>query len=256
MQNKAEATNTARRGLAAWPSAPDVVPIPRDEVHVFLVNLDGSGSMPRHKSLLSSDEIDRANRYVRARDRDWFIARRGFLRGLVAGYTGIKPASIELKYSKNGRPHLSEKQNELALTFSLSSREGLALYAFTCNRPVGIDLEYIRPVTDLLEIARRQLSLREYEDISKLPENLQQEAFYTCWVCKEAYIKARGIIPLKEFDVSAEPGQAPTLLADRTCPSEARQWSFSLLDLGVHWRAVVVTQSRNLSLRCWRINKV
>jgi amino acid adenylation domain-containing protein len=239
-----------------WPSAPDVLPIPRDEVHVFLVNLDGSDSLPRHKSLLSSDEIDRANRYIRARDRDWFIARRGFLRELVAGYTGIKSAHIGFQYSENGRPHLSEEQNPVALTFSLSAREGLALYAFTCNRPVGIDLERIRPATDLLEIARRQLSLREYEDISKLPENLQREAFYTCWVCKEAYIKARGIVPLKQFDVSTKPGQAPTLLADRTDLSEVRQWSFSLLDLGVHWRAVVVTQSRNLSLRCWRIDKV
>jgi 4'-phosphopantetheinyl transferase len=85
---------------------------------------------------------------------------------------------------------------------------------------------------------------------------LQQEAFYRCWVCKEAYIKARGIIPLKEFDVSAEPGRAPTLLADRSDPSGVRQWSFSLLDLGVNWRAVVVAQSRNLPLKCWKIDKV
>ena len=171
MQNKAEATNTPRRGFATWPSAPDVVPIPRDEVRVFLVNLHGSGSLPRHKSLLSSDEIDRANSYAQTRDRDRFIARRGFLRELVAGYTGIKSAHIGLQYSASGRPHLSEE-----------------------------------------------------------------------W--------------MKDFDVSAEPGQAPTLLADRTCPSEARLWSFSLLDLGVHWRAVVVTESRNLSLRCWTIDKV
>jgi hypothetical protein len=109
MQNKAEATNTPRRGLATWPSAPDVVPIPRDEVRVFLVNLHGSGSLPRHKSLLSSDEIDRANSYAQTRDRDRFIARRGFLRELVAGYTGIKSAHIGLQYSASGRPHLSEE---------------------------------------------------------------------------------------------------------------------------------------------------
>ncbi|UCG59391.1 MAG: amino acid adenylation domain-containing protein, partial [Phycisphaerales bacterium] len=168
--------------LLAWPSVRDALTIQEDELHVFLADLNGSSeSLSRHRSLLSADERERADGYARSRDRDRFVARRGYLRELLSRYTGIRPLDIELQYSEDGKAHLSEDQNLMALRFSVSTCDGLAMYAFTCKHEVGIDLEHIRPVENLLELAEQQFSSHEYKALRRLPGNLQHEAFYTCW---------------------------------------------------------------------------
>lgn len=242
-----------RKQLLSWPTALDITPIPQNEVHVFLADLDGYDSVAKHSSLLSPDELDRADSYAKDLDRARFITRRGLLRKLLGRYIHIEPANIKIKYTEDGRPFLGEEQNTSDLHFSLAARNGLALYAFTCNRSVGIDLEYMSQDENLLAIAKQQFSHREYKDVSNLPESEQSKAFYSYWTSKEAYIKARGIIQLAQFDVSIRPGQNPQLMADRNDPSQVGKWSFSLLNIGSHWRAVVVVKGKNLPLQRWKI---
>jgi amino acid adenylation domain-containing protein len=240
----------------SWPIANNRLVLPRNELHIFLADLSVSAAqISKYEMLLSPDELDRATRYARTKDRNHFVARRGLLRELISRYTGTNPANLRFKYSKDGKPSLRDEQNLADLRFSVSNSNGLALYGFICASDLGIDLEYIRHAEDLLDIASKKFNSEEYRSLMELPENLRTEAFYTCWTCKEAYIKARGIIGLDQFTVSVQPSLAPRLVADQADPSQVTLWSFSLVDVDNHWRAAVVTQVSDVPIRCWRLSQ-
>jgi 4'-phosphopantetheinyl transferase len=229
--------------------------MPQGEIHVLLADLDTrQPGRSRYEASLSCEERARVSRFAQALDRERFITRRGLLRDLLSAYTGTSSGRIRLQYSDTGRPYLDDEQNPSALRFSVSTRGSLALYVFTCGHDIGTDLESVDSLTDPLGIARQQLSREEYEHLRVLPSSLQRETFYTYWTCKEAYIKARGIIRLNRFAVSLHHGRTPELSFDMDDPHQVGQWSFSLLDVGAGWRAAVAVRKQSLSLRCWRID--
>ncbi len=238
-----------------WPLVPARLALPVGEIHVFLADLDATQPwQPKYESFLSCEERARASRFAQAMDRERFIARRGLLRDLLSAYIGTSPSQIKLQYSSTGKPYLDEGQNPLALRFSVSSRGKLALYVFTCGQDIGTDLESVDSLADPLGIAKQQFPYEEYEHLRVLPAHLRRETFYTYWTCKEAYIKARGIIPLNRFTVSLEHSRTPEVSSDMDDPHQVGQWSFSLLDVGAGWRAAVAVQKGGLSFRCWRID--
>lgn len=85
----------------------------------------------------------------------------------------------------------------------------------TREHRVGIDIEYVRLDVEYGGIAARHFSPRELKTFRSLPLIARREAFFTRWVRKEAYIKARGeglSLPLDRFDVSLAPGSPPRYL--------------------------------------------
>ena len=99
--------------------------------------------------------------------------------------------------------------------FNLSHSHGIALYALTRGREIGVDIEYFRPDVEAGKLAERFFSPREAAVLRALPEHLRREGFFNCWTRKEAYIKAEGkgmAIPLSAFDVSLTPGEPAALL--------------------------------------------
>ncbi len=245
-----------RSACTGWPAAPALPSPPEGELHVFVADLDMRPNLLAYYSaFLSPGERDRATRFVQVRDRDRYIARHGLLRELLSRYTSLRPERVELHYSESGKPSLRSRQNPCHLRFSVTSREGLALYAFTCKDDIGIDLERTRPIENLLDMAALQLPAAEVECIRSQAEPLRLEMFYTIWTCKEAYIKARGIVPLKQFTLSLGPGGAPEVSADEIDPRQIGQWSFSTLAVGPGWHAALAVRKGDRSLKCWRLER-
>jgi len=72
---------------------------------------------------------------------------------------------------------------------------GLALYAFTCARQIGIDVEYIRldnAVGDYEQLVQHYFSADERNVLLLLPTVESRQTFCQCWTRKEVYIKAKG----------------------------------------------------------------
>jgi 4'-phosphopantetheinyl transferase len=76
----------------------------------------------------------------------------------------------------------------------LAHSQDLAIYAVSCDRELGIDLEYINLRCDVEEIASRYFVSAEQEIIRGLADQPDQQylAFYRAWTLKEAYGKATG----------------------------------------------------------------
>jgi len=231
-----------------WPSPSGELQIADREVHVWRAFLDGAHAPVRRlEDVLSDDERARASRFVSSVDRDRFIAARGILRTLLGRYLRRPPASIAFAYETAGKPRLERPHQDPTIRFNVAHSGGLAAYAFTRDREVGVDVEAIRPDRAVDQIAERFFSAREVTELRALPQALRTEAFFRTWTRKEAYVKARGTglgIPLDSFDVSVAPGK-PDLLVS----GDSRRWtlrSFCPADLCA---GAVVVEGRDLVFR-------
>ena len=204
---------------------------------------------------LAADEQARAERFYFERDREHFIVARGVLRAILAGYLNRVPECLSFCYSSHGKPALAGESDEDAIRFSVSHSHGVALYAVTRGREVGIDLEHIRSDLAVAEIAERFFSRREVEMLRTLPTEDQRQAFFRCWTRKEAYIKARGeglSLPLDQFDVSLAPGEPAAVLGTQRDPSEASRWSLQELTPGPGYVAALAVEGHGWRLACWQ----
>jgi len=238
------------------PPARTAPALPGDEVHVWLTSLDSCAkNVASFEQFLEPEERARAARYRFSRDRDRFVARRGLLRQVLASYLDEDPTTLRFASNAHGKPRLDTQRDGESLTFNLSDSHGLAVYAITRHRGVGIDLERIDPATNSEDIAERFFSPREVEGLRALPKRVQPSAFFTCWTRKEAYLKARGeglSLPLDRFEVSVGPDEPAALLWTTLGPRETSRWRLTGLPSIPGYAAALCVEGYDWQLRCWR----
>jgi 4'-phosphopantetheinyl transferase len=138
----------------------------------------------------------------------------------------VDASKIRLVYGLFGKPSIAWPKSDIA--FNLSHANNIALCAVARGMSVGIDLEQIRPMTELTDLVSRFFSAEEISDFRELPRDLREYAFFSCWTRKEAYVKAVGFglaIPLNSFQVSLCPGQPPVLVHIGGNRLAAKSWS-------------------------------
>jgi 4'-phosphopantetheinyl transferase len=190
--------------------------IQASDVHIWLAVLEQPPALRQKLAQwLSQDEHQQAQRFLVERERQRYMVARGVLRGILGAYLGQNPAKLRFVYGPHGKPALHPEENDRLLSFNVSHSYGLALYAVTQGREIGVDLEQMRPLDDLERLARHCFSAGECASLLSLPPALQHQAFYACWTRKEALIKATGeglSRDLKQFEVSCAPGEPARIL--------------------------------------------
>ncbi|UBF27771.1 4'-phosphopantetheinyl transferase superfamily protein [Kovacikia minuta CCNUW1] len=199
-----------------WSSAPLSFTLPVGEVHIWRASLDLAPlQIQAFVQTLTTDELQRAERFRFEHDRRRFIAGRGTLRAILGRYLNLEPAQIRFRYEASGKPTIAPSTPHSPpptpyLQFNLSHSHELMVCAITQTYPVGIDLEHLRPITDLEGLTRRFFSEREHLAIQQLPEKQQMRSFFQHWTCKEALLKATGdgLIDLSKIEVAIAGGKA------------------------------------------------
>jgi 4'-phosphopantetheinyl transferase len=239
-----------------WCFASERMTLETDEVHVWRASLNLSQSdIERFLRTLAQDERSRADRFYFQEDREHFIAARGVLRAVLGKYLQIDPGRLRFEYGSYGKPKLAEEFRAGSFCFNVSHSHGLAVYALSSGREVGVDVERIRSGFACERIAERFFSPQEVRALRSLPRSRQDEAFFNCWTRKEAYIKAKGVgvsIPLQLFDVSLVPGEPAALLSVRGDPHETSRWSLRDLFPGTGYVGALAANGQSWRLRCWQ----
>ena len=205
--------------------------------------------------LLSQDELLRSGRFHFEKDRNAFIVRRGILRTILGRYLTVEPGRLTFSYEKKGKPRVADTFGKSAINFNLSLSSDIALYAFTRNYEIGIDVEHIRDIADAHQIVNHNFSLREQTDYHSVPRNKKKEAFFNCWTRKEAFIKAIGeglSHPLESFDVSLTPGKPAQILSIAGDSEKASQWFIQSLTPAPEYVAAFAVKHHDFQLKCWR----
>lgn len=189
--------NTSRTN---WRIAASIPELKSNQVHVWRVILDQvAAHAPTIASVLSDDEKARASRIRVSKGREEYVAARALLRTLLSRYLDLAPSQLQFTYSAEGKPALATESNLGGLQFNLSHSHGIALYAITRGREIGIDVERVSDDFDYREIARRFFSQMKMSEVEALSPN----AFFRQWTRSEAIAKAEGK-GLDQFNRAAE----------------------------------------------------
>jgi 4'-phosphopantetheinyl transferase len=230
------------------------------EVHLWVVPLIVSAKKSSYfKSLLSSDEQERAGRFRKSRDAQRYVAARGSLRSLLGTYLRIEPDRLQFAYDAFGKPHLVGEEPLTSMKFSVSHSDDLALFGFARGHEMGVDAERIRPDINIEDLAARYFSPNELEKLLSLPADQQREAFYCGWTRKEAYLKARGeglSFPLDRVEVSLTPNEPAMILKAYGDPDVSRRWILQHLSPAPGYVGAAAVEGRDIAFRSYRYEPV
>jgi 4'-phosphopantetheinyl transferase len=163
------------------------------DVRVWAAWLDVDGSrQAAFWSTLCPQEQARAQRFLRERDRVRFVAARGWLRSILGECLGVDPQGVVFGYEGKGKPFLDDPHADRGLQFNLSHSDALGVFAVARQGPVGVDVEKVRPMPDLLELTARFFTPQEHAEVSGRSESEQALRFFQLWTGKEARAKATG----------------------------------------------------------------
>ena len=230
--------------------------MPVNEVHVWRAVLDVSTvESERLSRLLSPDEHARARRFRFQKDQEHFIAARGILREILSRYLGRDAAQLLFAYGPYGKPGLAPGSGADGLCFSLSHSQGLALFAITHDREIGVDLEQIQTDFAWELVAEQLFSAREVTALRSLPAAMGCKAFFDCWTRREAYVKAKGDglgRPLDDLELSLIREEPADLDSAGGRRQETCRWSIEKLYAGTGYAAALAVRGQGWQLRCWQ----
>ncbi|QBN18957.1 4'-phosphopantetheinyl transferase family protein [Flavobacterium nackdongense] len=135
---------------------------------------------------LNADELDRANRFYREKDRNQFIICRSILKIILAEHANTELKNITLDYHFNKKPYLGSHP---WLHFNISHSEDFAVIAISKCK-LGIDVEFVSKDFDYLPLLPEVFTENEILFVQEA-EN-KEYAFYCLWTRKEAFVKAIG----------------------------------------------------------------
>jgi 4'-phosphopantetheinyl transferase len=161
-------------------------------VAVWQVGLGlSSAEVDEAMALLTDEERAHSSRcrpdVARAR-----VIARGALRIVLSSYVGVAPEELEFGTDATGKPLLSGPTGR-GWHFSVSHSASCCLVAVSERGPVGVDIEDVTPLPDLAEITQHYFAPDEAAEILRRTGPARTQAFFRCWVQKEAYLKARGV---------------------------------------------------------------
>ncbi|HEY9662619.1 MAG TPA: 4'-phosphopantetheinyl transferase superfamily protein [Allocoleopsis sp.] len=225
----------------------------QEAVHLWQVNLDlPEDCVEQLIPLLSADEQLRAGRFAQVRLQHRFIVGRGILRLLLASYLKMAASEVAFVYGKHGKPDLAPSA-PLPIGFNVSHSHQLALYAMTFDRTIGVDLEQMRPMSNVEQLAQRFFSAQEYEFLKTVPSHLRSEVFFRLWTCKEAYLKAtgEGLAGLQQVEVTLALDSPQAALQIQGQPNF--DWTLMEFQSDPEYRAALAVAGRVEELGYYRI---
>ncbi|MBI1892597.1 MAG: 4'-phosphopantetheinyl transferase superfamily protein [Candidatus Rokubacteria bacterium] len=223
--------------VAPWLRPPESLTCDRSAAHVWRAALDVPSSHVRRLSrVLSLAELERGERFWFPRDRERYIVARAVLKSVLGRYLGVGPGEIRFEHTPYGKPGVEGEGGRNGLRFSISHAPGLALYAVSRGREIGVDVERLRGVVGGLGVAERFFSSREVAMLRQLPAEMYTEAFLACWTRNEAYLKARGVGFL-----GMRPGE----------PGETSGWTVQNLSPGPGYVGALAAEGNDWRLFCW-----
>ena len=195
--------------LSAWEKGTTAVELAPHETRVWTVDLDAGvtseddldGLAPElERAALSADELARADRFVRVRDRRRFVRCRAALRQILGQLLATSPDTVSFRAAGHGKPEVDWEAmgvagmaNRPALQFNVSHSAGLGLIAVGTGGALGVDVEKVRPITEAERIVASYFTPGELAAFSAIGDADKAVAFLRGWTRKEAILKGLGI---------------------------------------------------------------
>ena len=155
-------------------------------------------------SVMSHEKQQRVNRFRFLLDRKRTVSGEMLIRNAIADSFDISAEDIVFGITEYGKPYAKD----FSVEFNISHSGNIVACAVD-NKPIGIDIELIRPVD--LKIAKRILTDKELlylfgrsptdQDFTYTTNHKILTRFFELWTSKEAYGKCKAIGISKEANI-------------------------------------------------------
>jgi 4'-phosphopantetheinyl transferase len=237
---------------ASWSLPPAAPLIGNNEAQVWLARLDEEKAAGLMR-ILSDDERARAERFRTQRQKKQFVVARGLLRIILGKYLGISPDQVCFEYNMYGKPSICGTLRA-KIKFNLSHSDGLALYAVSGGREIGVDLERIKPfLLDERTIAECLTPL-ESKRLQTLSGIKRERFFFDCWTRKECYLKACGkglMTPPNQIETAFFLEASATSAIKNAAEIRQARRSFQNLPPIPEYAAALFVEGNDVRLRFW-----
>lgn len=184
--------------MAASAISLQMAPLPAlecGEIHVWHADLDvvGGSSVYGVLAMLAADERAKAESFRFERERSRYVAARGILRSLLGRYLDVEPEGLRFSYGPFGKPFLAAGSSASTVHFNISHANGRALFAFSRDQEIGVDLERIQATCDFERLAASWFPLEEIARLHSCAATERLPEFFRIWTRLEAYGKACGM---------------------------------------------------------------
>ena len=153
-------------------------------------NIQGltSQEYDRWYELMDEEKKARVDRFRFVEDTKRTVAGEMLARKAISKWCNVPAESVVFGKNNYGKPFAKD----LAVEFNVSHSGDMVVCAVS-DRPVGIDVEQIRPMRD--SVAKRICSQEEldYWSAPSISEAERLNRFFEIWTAKEAYCKCIGI---------------------------------------------------------------
>jgi 4'-phosphopantetheinyl transferase len=227
-----------------------------DEVHVWTAGTRAEPSeLAGLRGLLATREQAQVDRLKFEAHRRRFIATRAIRRQILSLYTGVAPAELTFEVGERGKPELAG-QGERGIHFNDSESDGVAVFAVSQGRRVGVDIESVREIPEAERLVESYASPRERGFFGQLFPPERQASFLPWWTAKEAYVKALGaglFQPLDSFSITLTDGRTPRLLEERHGHGAEAGWYLESLEPAPGYVACVAVEGPppHVTVRSW-----
>ena len=238
-----------------WGVRPPGLTLEREEIHAFAFSLQVVPSKLRQfEQLLGTDELDRADRFRRPRDRRRFVVNRAQLRMILGRYLGQDPALLEFRVGTHGKPSLAGGVHHELLRFNSSRSHDLGVLAVQLDEDLGIDVEHVRPFPEALNVAERFFSPAECEALHSSSPGEIDTTFFRYWTRKEAIVKSLGLglsQPMDGFTLAEKPDGMAERVAVSISSGTVVQWALPLPVPSRDYVVALATAGSARPVHCW-----
>ncbi len=229
--------------------------LPEHEAHVWLVepeSIRDSAVLADFRAVLSAQERQQCDRFHFPQDSHRYLVSHAMLRQVLSGYADLAPADWRFSRSKHGRPEIANSDAP-AIRFNLTHTHGLAACIVMQSDDCGIDAEKLDSRHNITGIAQRMFSEEEFHHLEPLNGSALSEAFYSRWVLREAFVKAKGIgisYPTRKLHFHIQDDNSIQLSFDPDLDEDDSYWRFRLLrPTDDHVAAIALRSNRPAEFR-------
>lgn len=192
------------------------------------------GCIENLKGNLSAEENERANYFLSAQDRAHYQMFHGLLREILGLYLHLPPPSLKFCSATYGKPYIDPSLNSTGISFNCSYSNGIALVGIALQREIGVDIEEIHKIYYMESLVEMQFTDYEKKRFFSLSDSKKLPFFYSCWVRKEALLKAIGTgigNDLSRFNVMNYNNKTETMIDIPNGEGRTQNWLLKDLEL-------------------------
>lgn len=176
-------------------------------------------------------------------------------RQVLAPYVGGEQNKLSFVRGRLGKPEL----DGLPLRFSRATTRDRTLVAVASENAVGVDIEWVRPISGVIELTAKAFGADAAVSFGALPRGRRDRAFLQAWVRLEAAIKVTGRslgLNAAGFRIAWSPDAEPKVLAISGDRQAASRIEIQDLSLGPHHVGAVAMFGRIKGVRHFAVDRL